>query len=214
MTQYSLLVEELQPSECNLIRESSQDGKNLWLNGIFMQSNTTNRNNRNYPLEEISKAITESKQKILESNGIMGELDHPQSLTINLDRVSHVITDLWMNGNNAYGKAKIIESTPMGQIAKALIEAGVKLGVSSRGAGNVNESGIVTGFNFITVDIVATPSAQQAYPGSVYESVMQAQNGSKILTLAEQVQQDIDAQRYFKREILKWLSEDVFQKQQ
>ena len=209
----SLLVEELQPSECNLIRESSQDGKNLWLNGIFMQSNIRNRNNRNYPLEEISKAITDSKQKILESNGIMGELDHPQSLTINLDRVSHVITDLWMNGNNAYGKAKIIESTPMGQIAKALIEAGVKLGVSSRGAGNVNESGMVTGFNFITVDIVATPSAQNAYPGSVYESITHAQNGNKILTLSEQVQHDIDAQRYFKREILKWLSTGIYAKQ-
>lgn len=211
MSNYKLLIEELQPSECNLIRESSQDGKNLWLNGIFM-SGKRNRNNREYPLEELSNAIIKGKQTILESNGIMGELDHPSSLTVNLDRVSHVITEMWMNGDSVCGKAKIIETTPMGQIAKALIEAGVKLGVSSRGAGNVNESGIVTGFNFITVDIVATPSAQTAYPGSVYESIMHSQNGTKILTLSEQVQQDVDAQRYFKREILKWLSNDIFQK--
>ncbi len=185
MSEYKLLVEELQPMECNLIREASQDGKNLWLSGIFMQSEMKNRNGRNYPLAEIAEAVKQTKQRIDEGSGIMGELDHPQSLTINLDRVSHVITEMWMNGNNACGKAKIIEGTPMGQIAKSLVQAGVKLGVSSRGAGNVNESGAVTGFQFITVDIVAQPSAPNAYPGSVYESVMQAHNGHKILTLSE-----------------------------
>ena len=210
----SLLVEELQPSECNLIRESSQDGRNLWLSGIFMQAEMKNRNGRNYPLSEIAEAVKQTKARIDEGSGIMGELDHPQSLTINLDRVSHVITEMWMNGNNAYGKAKIIEGTPMGQIAKSLVNAGVKLGVSSRGAGNVNESGGVTGFQFITVDIVAQPSAPNAYPGSVYESLQMAQNGNKILTLSEQVLHDDAAQKYFKKEILKWLSEGVFAKQQ
>lgn len=208
-----LLVEELLPTECNLIKESSQDGKNLWLSGIFMQADLKNRNGRNYPLNEIAAAVAGTKTRILEGNGIMGELDHPQSLSINLDRVSHVITEMWMNGNNACGKAKLVEGTPMGNIARALVNAGVKLGVSSRGAGNVNESGAVTGFNFITVDIVAQPSAPNAYPGSVYESVMQAQNGQKILTLAEQVHADEDAQRYFKKEILNWLSTGLFQKQ-
>lgn len=212
MSKTMLLVEELQPTECNLIRESSQDGKSLWLSGIFMQSELRNRNGRTYPINEISAAVESCKEKIKEGNGILGELDHPQSLTINLDRVSHVITELWMNGQNAYGKAKIIEGTPMGQIAKSLVQAGVKLGVSSRGAGNVNESGGVTGFQFITVDIVATPSAPNAYPGSVYESLEMAQNGNQIMTLAEQVRHDDAAQKYFKKEIMKWLSEGTFAK--
>ncbi len=209
---YTILTEMLQPTECNLIRESSQDGKTLWLNGIFMQSEIKNRNGRNYPLNELSIAVEDCKKRISEGNGILGELDHPQSLTINLDRVSHVITDIWMDGNNAYGKAKIIESTPMGQIAKSLIEAGVKLGVSSRGAGNVNESGMVSGFNMITVDIVANPSAPNAYPGSIYESLDGSKHGQQVLTLAEQIQHDDAAQKYFKKEIMKWLSEGLFTK--
>ncbi|PPD55706.1 MAG: hypothetical protein CTY12_00170 [Methylotenera sp.] len=206
-----LLIEELQPSECNLIQESSQDGKSLWLSGIFMQADLKNRNGRNYPLSEIAAAVEGSKNRITEQNGIMGELDHPQSLQINLDRVSHVITELWMQGNNAFGKAKLL-NTPMGQIAQELIKSGVKVGVSSRGAGNVNESGGVTGFNFITVDIVAQPSAPNAYPGSVYESLQLAKNGHNIVTLAEQVRHDDAAQKYLKKEIMKWLSEGLFAK--
>lgn len=208
-TTQMLLIEELQPSECNLIQESSQDGKNLWLSGIFMQSNTTNRNGRNYPLSEIAAAVNESKTRLIEQNGIMGELDHPQSLQINLDRVSHIITELWMQGNDAYGKAKLL-NTPMGGIAQELIKSGVKIGVSSRGAGNVNESGGVTGFQFITVDIVAQPSAPNAYPGSIYESLQQAKNGKTILSLAEQIRQDKNAQKYFKKEITTWLNTNLF----
>jgi hypothetical protein len=212
MSKIISLFEELTPNECNLIRESSQNGKNLWLSGIFMQANMKNRNGRNYPLSEISEAVKGSVAKIKESNGIMGELDHPQSLSINLDRVSHVITEMWMNGSNAYGKAQIVEDTPCGKIAAALTKAGVKLGVSSRGAGNVNESGGVTGFQFITVDLVAQPSAPDAYPGSVYESLEQYQHGGKILTLAETLQQDPVAQKYFQKEMIKWLSTGLFAK--
>ena len=211
MTSPILLIEELQPSECNLIQESSQDGKSLWLSGIFMQADLKNRNGRNYPLSEIAAAVEGSKNRISEQNGIMGELDHPQSLQINLDRVSHVITELWMQGNNAFGKAKLL-NTPMGNIAQELIKSGVKVGVSSRGAGNVNESGGVTGFNFITVDIVAQPSAPNAYPGSIYESLQMAKNGHNIVTLAEQVRHDDAAQKYLKKEIMKWLSEGLFVK--
>jgi hypothetical protein len=206
-----LLVEELMPSECNLIQESTQDGKTLCLSGIFMQADVKNRNGRVYPLSEISEAVNTGKTRITEQNGLMGELDHPQTLQINLDRVSHVITELWMQGSNAYGKAKLL-NTPMGNIAQELVKSGIKIGVSTRGAGNVNESGGVSGFQFITVDIVAQPSAQQAYPGSVYEAVEHAKNGKQILTLAEQIRQDPVAQKYFKREILKFLETGLFAK--
>lgn len=211
MTSPILLVEELMPLECNLIQESTQDGKTLCLSGIFMQADIKNRNGRVYPLSEISEAVNTGKRRITEQNGLMGELDHPQSLQINLDRVSHVISELWMQGSNAYGKAKLL-NTPMGNIAQELIKSGIKIGVSTRGAGNVNESGGVTGFQFITVDLVAQPSAMEAYPGSVYEAVEHAKNGTQILTLAEQIRQDPAAQKYFKREILKFLETGLFAK--
>lgn len=206
-----LLIEELMPSQAGLITESSSDGKNVWLAGVFMQSTIKNRNGRVYPLNEISEAVNAATQRIKESNGIFGELDHPQTLTINLDRVSHVITDVRMQGNDVIGRAKILE-TPMGLIAKELIKSGVSMGVSSRGAGNVNESGEVSGFQFVTVDIVCTPSAPGAVPSVMYESVWGHAKGKKILTLAEQVQEDAAAQKYFKKAIMDFLNENMFAK--
>lgn len=211
MTTPILLVEEFTPTEARVIQESSTDGKSMWLSGVCMQSSIKNRNGRNYPINEISAAVQNAQTRIKECNGIFGELDHPQTLNINSDRISHVITEMWMNGNDAYGKAKLI-NTPMGNIAQELLRSGVKIGVSSRGAGNVNESGDVSGFQFITYDIVVTPSAPNAYPGLVYESLERAQNGNRILSLAESVRHDPAAQKYFKKEILKWLSEGVFAK--
>jgi len=206
-----LLIEELTPTEANVVTEASQDGKNTWLSGIFMQADIKNRNGRVYPVTEVNEAVKIAQQTIKERNGIMGELDHPQSLSINLDRVSHVITELDMNGSNAMGKAKML-NTPMGNIARELVNSGVSLGVSSRGAGQVNEDGGVSGFQFVTVDIVAQPSAPNAYPTTVYESLEHAKNGHNILDLAEAVRQDPAAQKYFKEEILKWLGNGLFAK--
>lgn len=206
-----LLCEDLSPSEARIISESTTDGKSMWLNGVCMQSSIKNRNGRNYPLSEISEAVRNAAQRIKENNGIFGELDHPQSLQINSDRISHVITEMWMNGNDAYGKAKLL-NTPMGLIAQELLKSGVKIGVSSRGAGNVTESGDVTGFQFITYDIVITPSAPGAMPGLMYESFERARNGKQVLSLAEAAQQDPKAQEYLKKEILKFLSTGLFAK--
>ena len=197
------------PSQAGLITESSSDGKNTWLSGVFMQSTIKNRNGRVYPINEISEAVKIATQRIKETNGIFGELDHPQTLNINLDRVSHVITEFHMNGNDVIGKARLLD-TPMGLIGKELIKSGVLVGVSSRGAGNVNESGEVSGFQFVTVDIVCTPSAPGALPSVMYESIWQNQKGQKVLTLAEQVQQDPAAQKYFKKAFMKFLNENLF----
>jgi len=209
MTQ--LLFEELTPSQAGLIRESSQDGQHMWLNGIFMQGGIKNRNGRLYPMNEINAAVQTANQRIKESNGIFGELDHPQTLTINLDRISHVITELRVEGSNAIGKAKLL-NTPMGNIARELANSGVALGVSSRGAGQVMEDGGVQGFNFVTVDIVAQPSAPNAYPSTVVEGLEFAKNGHNILELSEAVKHDPAAQKYFKREIEKWLNTGLFAK--
>lgn len=209
MSNIQLLIEELNPSECNLITESSDSGKDMWLSGIFMQADIKNRNGRLYPITEISAALKGAEQRIREQKGLLGELDHPQTLTINLDRVSHVITEMKLQGSNAMGKAKLI-NTPMGNIAKELVRSGVALGVSSRGAGSVSESGGVSGFQFVTVDIVAQPSAPNAYPNAVYESLMMAKNGNKIFAFAEAVKHDIKAQKYLKEEVMKWLSTGLF----
>jgi len=206
-----LLVEELLPTEANIITESSNDGKNTYLSGIFMQADIKNRNGRMYPSTEIQEAVKIASSAIKERNGIMGELDHPQSLTINLDRVSHVITEMNMSGSNAVGKAKLL-NTPMGIVAKEIIGAGVGLGVSSRGAGQVNEDGGVSGFQFVTIDIVAQPSAPNAFPQTVYESLEIAKNGHNILDLSEAVRHDPSAQKYLKKEIMAWLETGLFKK--
>lgn len=206
-----LLIEELTPAQAGLITEASTDGKDLWLNGIFMQADIKNRNGRVYPINEINAAVNAGQRVIKESNGIMGELDHPQTLSINLDRVSHIITELRVEGSNAIGKAKLL-NTPMGNIAKELVRSGVAIGVSSRGAGAVNESGGVSGFQFVTVDIVAQPSAPGAVPQSILESIEASKNGHHIMDLAESVKHDPIAQAYLKKEIMSFLNGGLFKK--
>lgn len=206
-----LLIETLAPEEAHIITEASRDGNDMWLSGVFMQAEIENRNKRKYPLSEITRAVETAQKVIKEHNGIFGELDHPQTLTINLDRISHVITDLRMEGSNAVGKAKLLE-TPMGKIAKELVKSGVKIGVSSRGAGAVNESGGVSDFNFVTVDIVATPSAPGAVPQAVYESLMASQHGRQAVSLAEEVRNDPKAQQYLEQQIMKFLEEGILAK--
>lgn len=205
-----LLIEEVTPSEAGIITEMSQDTKNMYLTGVFMQAGIKNRNGRVYPINEISNAVEIANKQIKECNGIMGELDHPQNLTVNLDRVSHIITELRMDGNNAIGRAKLID-TPMGRIARELFANNIRVGMSSRGTGSVNE-GQVSDFNFLTIDLVSMPSAPGALPNAVYESLEMAKNGAKILTLAEQVREDAAAQKFLKEEIMKWLKTQVFVK--
>ncbi len=207
-----LLIEELKPSEADVIVEQdAKADKSVYLSGILMQSGIKNRNGRNYPLDEISREVESANTRIQELNGIFGELDHPQTLTVNLDRISHVITEIKMDGENAIGRMRLL-NTPMGQIGQTLVESGVRMGVSSRGAGTVGDDGIVSGFNFVTMDIVATPSAPGAMPESVYESLMEAKNGSQIVSLAESLVQDPKAQQYLKKEILKFLDTNIFAK--
>lgn len=191
-----LLQEDLFTSPLNEMRK----GNDLFLKGIMMQAELKNGNGRVYPLAEITKAIESAQSKIKEGHYILGELNHPDTLTINLANVSHCITECSMQGNNAIGKMKLL-NTPSGHIAKGLIEGGVRLGVSSRGTGNVNEGGGVTDFSFVTVDIVSQPSAPEAYPNVVAE----AMGAKKIMSLAESVVHDKKAQKYLTKEILSLL---------
>ena len=119
--------------------------------GLFIQGDVKNQNGRVYPRDEITKAVDSVKERLQKGETVMGELDHPEELQINLDRVSHIITDMHCEDANGLGKLKIID-TPMGNIARALLTAGANLGVSSRGSGNVNESGKVSDCLLYTSD--------------------------------------------------------------
>lgn len=201
-----LLIETLGSTEGGFLVEQQSAGKDLYLSGIFMQAEVYNRNKRLYPLQEMIGAVERASVLIEANNGIFGELDHPNTLSINSDRISHVITKLSMSGNNAIGKMKLIP-TPCGMIAKTLIETGVRIGVSSRGTGMVNESGRVKDFDFVTCDIVITPSAPGATPTPVYESLDFNTEGRRVKTLAECLREDQSAQKYFKEAMLKFISE-------
>lgn len=195
-----ILIERFSPSQAQLI-ESRDAERNLYLAGRMMAAEQKNLNQRVYPRAEIERAVGLINEKIKEGIYIMGELNHPDNLSIDLKNVSHIITEAWMDGNNAVGKCKIL-NTPSGQIVKNLIEGGVKLGVSSRGTGNVTNEGIVEDFSFVTLDIVAQPSGPGCYPDVVRESV----ENTKIMTLAEAVVHDEKAQKYLKAEIQKFLN--------
>jgi len=200
------LYEYLNPSTANMQIMESQDGKDLFMQGLFIQGDVKNQNGRVYPKDEISRAVESVRTRLGEGETVMGELDHPEELQINLDRVSHIITEMNVDGANGLGKLKIID-TPMGNIARALLKAGAKLGVSSRGSGNVNESGKVSDFDIITVDIVAQPSAPDAYPKTIYESLFNMKGGAMLHELARQVTHDISAEKHLIGEIHKLIRE-------
>ncbi|NJO61021.1 MAG: hypothetical protein HC836_23005 [Richelia sp. RM2_1_2] len=145
--------------------------KNLYLKGIFLEGDVRNHNQRVYPVTEIRRAVEALNESIKTGESVLGEADHPEELNINLDRVSHVVTEMWMDGARGMGKLKILP-TPMGNIVRTMLENGVKLGVSSRGSGNVDSNGRVSEFEIVTVDIVAKPSAPNAYPAAIYERRM------------------------------------------
>ena len=198
------LKENLTYSQAKIITEASSDGKSMYMEGIFVQGEKRNQNSRVYPVQEISKAVKAIQEKIETGYSVLGEADHPDDLQVNLDRVSHMIEKMWMDGQDGYGRLKLLP-TPMGNICKTLLENGVKLGVSSRGSGNVTESGSVSEFEIQTVDIVANPSAPDAYPDPLYEQIMNGKRGNILLDVASAVNNDTVANQYLQKEVLKFI---------
>jgi hypothetical protein len=201
------LVEHLTYDQARIITESSEDGKNLYMKGICIQGGVKNANQRVYPVTEIHNAIKTVNEQVTGGYSVLGEVDHPSNLRINLDRVSHMITEMWMDGPNGYGKLKILP-TPMGNLVKTMLESGVKLGVSSRGSGEVNESnGEVRNFEIVTVDVVAQPSAPNAYPTAIYEGLMNMRGGQQLFNMAAEVNQDQKVQKYLTESIKRLINE-------
>jgi Prohead core protein serine protease len=192
-----------------VISEDAADGKgkNLYMKGIFIEGGVKNANQRVYPVHEISKAVDTINEQLKGGYSVLGELDHPDDLKINLDRVTHMIEQMWMDGPCGHGKLKILP-TPMGKIVESMLTSGVKLGVSSRGSGNVNESsGHVSDFEIITVDIVAQPSAPHAYPKAIYEGLMNMRGGHKVLEMARDAGTNQRVQKYLQEEVVRLIND-------
>lgn len=201
-----VLQERLTFDQANAVVEAVENekgGKDLYMKGIFIQGDVRNHNQRIYPTTEIRSAVDHLNECLRKGESILGEADHPEELNINLDRVSHMITDLSMDGQNGVGKLKVIP-TPMGNIVRTLLESGAKLGVSSRGSGNVDGNGNVSDFEIVTIDVVAKPSAPEAYPQAVYEA-LNHRRGHVVQDLAEAVRHDPKAQKYLRSELLEWI---------
>ena len=178
-----LIREEIE--SVKFITEGKGDKKSLYIEGVFLQGNIKNRNGRMYPMETLQKEVARYTESNISSGRALGELGHPDGPTVNLDRVSHKIISLREHGSNFIGKAKILD-TPMGQIAKSLIDEGVKLGVSSRGIGSLKPT--KEGFNVVgddfqlatAADIVADPSAPDAFVDGIMEGKEWGWEGSSL----------------------------------
>ena len=199
-----LLRENLTFDQAQVVIESDANGgKDLFMKGICIQGGVKNANQRVYPVNEIAEAVRKTSDQVSGGYSVLGEVDHPDDLKVNLDRVSHMMTQMWMDGPNGYGKMKILP-TPMGKLVETMLQSGVKLGVSSRGSGNVDEAtGNVTDFEIVTVDVVAQPSAPNAYPTAIYEGLLNMEGGQKLLEIAASARENSRVQKYLSDGIAK-----------
>src|SRR6056300_387399 len=196
------LKENLTFDTARIVLKEDAEGKNLFMEGICIQGGVKNASERIYPVNEITNAVETLNEQIKEGS-VLGEVDHPDDLKINLDRVCHTIDKMWMDGPNGYGKLKILP-TPMGELVKTMLQNGVKLGVSSRGSGNVDpHTGHVSDFEIVTVDVVAQPSAPNAYPKAIYEGLLNMNHGHKVLEVAREANGDSKVQKYLKEEMIR-----------
>jgi hypothetical protein len=208
MTEKQYLSEVIMTDGKSLMTEAATDNSGFYyLKGVFLEGERENHNGRNYPLEVIKGAVNQLNEKIKAHGPVAGECDHPEGLNINFDRISHVITQMDLNGNNGVGVIKVIKAG-LGLIVGATIEAGMEVGVSSRGSGNIDGVGNVSDFDIVTIDIVANPSAHSAYPNvSLAESLAMNKHGVEAVYLTEFVRTDPAAQIYFEKHITKFLTD-------
>ena len=191
-----LIREEIETAKVT-ITEGKNGKKSHFIEGVFLQGEIKNRNGRMYPISTLQREAKNYNTKYIEKGRALGELGHPDGPTINLDRVSHLITSLKQEGNNYVGKARLLD-TPMGNIAKNLIDEGVKLGVSSRGLGTIRERDgvkvVMDDFMLATAaDIVADPSAPDAFVNGIMEGKEWIyNNGSVQEQTVEQIKKRID----------------------
>lgn len=170
---YNLLVETPNYELKYLVEEQNRNAtSNVWLHGTMLMANKANRNNRIYPLEEMVKEVNRYSSEMIINNRATGELNHPTTPEVNLERACHMVTELKQDGDVFIGKSKVL-STPMGQVVRSLMLDGVKLGVSSRALGRVDDKngiGHVSDFRLVAIDVVADPSVPTAFVNGILES--------------------------------------------
>lgn len=213
MKSESIFLWDKTSSSKNIITEAQEDTNNkgekvkhYHLKGIFMQAERENLNGRIYPLEEMTREVNKLSQVIEMDGGVLGELDHPEDLTVKCTNASHIIREIHMDGNNAVGDMQITEETPAGATVVGLMKAEAPLGVSSRGTGIVDDyDNTVSNFNLVTIDIVATPSAQGAKPMVIYENLRNSEMGKQILKNADNCIRSKFAYRdEFESDVVSW----------
>lgn len=206
MTGKQILIETILPERnpLKVVESAVKDGF-VYLRGLFIEGEMQNHNGRVYPFEEVKKAVDQLMEKIASKGPVPGELDHPEGLNVNFPRISHLITEMSLDGNNGVGTMKVINAG-MGLIVKGCVEAGMQVGVSSRGSGNITHNGTVEDFDIVTIDIVANPSAPNAYPkASLAESLLDNKHGQEAMTLTRYFHDDPSAQKYLQKEINSFL---------
>jgi hypothetical protein len=212
LNKLNLICEYYAPdiTDLSVLEEGVGVDKSMFLQGIFLQGNKKNRNGRNYPTPMLEGSVKKYIDSRVKTRRSIGELNHPQGVELNLDRISHIITELNMKGDDGYGKAKLL-NTPCGLIAQELIKGGVQLGVSTRGLGKLgNETGMnegkeVSDFELITVDIVSDPSAPDAFVQGVMESaqyVLDCQGGICKVKDDNQIQRVEEAVGELKKDMI------------
>lgn len=206
-----VLIERISAAGASFKMSEDTDGKKLFLEGIAMQSEIKNQNGRVYPRSEISKAVDSMMEKIKEHGPILGECDHPEGLNINIDRVSHLIHGMKMVGNDGHCRIQIVPEG-LGKNIYALVKYGAQLGVSTRGSGDVDTRGYVSDFDIVTIDVVANPSAQDAYPVPVFESLQRDKHGRELMMLTESLRHDAAAQKYIQKAVLGFLNNNDIRK--
>lgn len=218
ISQYNLLVEE---TDCDsfefLIEEESKTGKkNMFIQGPYMVCNETNRNQRQYPLEEMQREVQRYKNECIDKKRAFGELNHPTSADVSLDKACHLVTGLHFEGNVVMGKSKVL-STPAGLIVQSLINDGCSLGVSSRSLGQLEESNdgynVVRDMRLIAIDCVADPSYPKAFVNGILESKRYVCNADgTFCELYDNFEKNIstlpknDVETYLKQQVLEFLS--------
>jgi hypothetical protein len=193
-----LLITETAIDEVRVIQEAKEDKKALYIEGIFMQGGLRNKNGRIYNPEMLDRVIEGYRNSHIKEKRSIGELGHPPTPSVNADRACHLITDLHREGNNFVGKSKVLESLPMGQIVRGLLDEGVKIGVSSRGMGSLKENNgimeVQDDFKLVTVDVVTDPSAPDAFVRGILEGtewIFSESHGWRAVQVAEKTQKFI-----------------------
>lgn len=199
-----IIIEENFDSQVLLMEASGE--KKTYLEGVMAEAEKKNRNGRIYDLKEITQVSNMINAAAEKGQHILGTLDHEPTLEVKLENVSHRLIRSEMKENQMICRAEIIEKHPKGAIAKALIDSGIKLGMSTRGAGSVNENtGRVNNYRFVTIDLVATPSCASAYPESITEALKMNQSGMNLMEMSENYYKDPIAQKYFQIELKKFI---------